>query len=104
MSIELEIRLARTEQKLDAVLAKLDSILSQKPSKPAYTTTEFAELTGKAAFTIRQHCNNGRLCGVKDDSGDWHIPHEELLRYQREGLRGGGPRKHFDRARLVAGK
>ena len=43
MSIELEIRLARTEQKLDAVLAKLDSILSQRPPKPAYTTTSLAK-------------------------------------------------------------
>ena len=56
-----------------------------------YTTDEFARITGKAEATIREHCRYGRLKADRRRSGRgaypaWVLSHDELLRYQREGL------------------
>jgi hypothetical protein len=59
-----------------------------------YTTEEAARLLGKAEFTIREWCRLGRVRAEKRRSGrgafaSWVISHDELLRYQREGLLSG---------------
>jgi hypothetical protein len=56
-----------------------------------YSTDEFARLVAKAEFTVREWCRHGRIKAQKRLSGRgnspaWVISHEELLRYQREGL------------------
>jgi hypothetical protein len=50
-----------------------------------------ARLLGKAEFTVREWCLLGRIRAEKRQSGRgafpaWVIAHEELLRYQKEGL------------------
>lgn len=60
-------------------------LLRTRP-KGGYTVKEFGEIVGLATATVREHCRSGRLNGVKGREGDWHLPHDELLRYQREGL------------------
>jgi predicted site-specific integrase-resolvase len=50
-----------------------------------------ADILGKARFTVREWCRHGRVRCRKKNNGrgrhpEWVIPHEELLRIQREGL------------------
>ena len=56
-----------------------------------YTTAETAQLLGKAEFTVREWARQGRVRASKRLSGrgafpSWVIAHEEILRYQKEGL------------------
>jgi Helix-turn-helix domain len=56
-----------------------------------YTTAQFARLVGKAEFTVREWARLGRIKAEKRRSGRgafaaWVISHQELQRYQREGL------------------
>lgn len=80
----IQDRLARIEQQLTA-------LLERSTSKEYYEIEEFARLVGKAPFTVREWARLGRIHGLKKGSGrgkhqSWAIPHDELLRYQREGL------------------
>ena len=81
---DLEERLARIEQ-------MLLTLIEQKTVKEWYTTAEVAKLLGKAEFTVREWCRLGRIHAEKWQSGRgphaaWVVSHDELLRYQREGL------------------
>ena len=90
---EIITRLGRIEMQLAEVR---DLLASQKTLKDWYTTEEFAALVGKAEFTTREWCRLGRIWAEKRRSGRgkhcaWVISHDELIRYQREGLL---PAKH----------
>ena len=68
-----------------------DLLLSQRTVKDYYTTAEVGAILGKAEFTVREWCRNGRVHGQKQGSGRgkhqaWVISHAELQRFQREGL------------------
>jgi hypothetical protein len=81
---ELQTRLERIEQMLTA-------LIQRQAVKEWYTTEEFARLVGKADFTVREWCRMGRIRAAKRGSGRgpfaaWVVAHDELLRYQREGL------------------
>jgi hypothetical protein len=85
-----EITTGITEQ-LNRIESKLDEILRQRTVKDFYTTEEAAVLVGKAEFTVREWCRNGRINAQKRMSGRgahpaWVISHSELQRYQKEGL------------------
>ena len=74
-------------EKIEAMLV----LLVQRQQREWYTTDQFAQLVGKAEFTVREWCRRGRLKAEKRMSGrgahaSWTICHEELQRYQREGL------------------
>jgi hypothetical protein len=56
-----------------------------------YSTEEAAALLGKAAYTVREWCRQGRVHAEKHQSGrgaftSWTVSHEEILRIRREGL------------------
>jgi len=56
-----------------------------------YSVEELSRILGRAEFTVREWCRHGRISAEKKESGggaypSWAIAHEELLRYQREGL------------------
>jgi len=78
-------------ERLDRIETALASLLHQRTVKDWYTTEEFAQIVGKAEFTCREWCRHGRIHAKKRKSGrgkfcSWAISHDELLRYQREGL------------------
>jgi len=78
-------------ERLDKVESLLSELLRQRTVKEWYTTDEVAEIVGKAEFTVREWCRLGRIRAEKRRSGRgafpaWVISHQELLRYQRDGL------------------
>jgi len=84
---------------LDERLARIECLLAvlleRQTVKDFYEIEEFAKLVGKSCFTCREWCRNGRILALKKQSGRgahfaWVISHDELLRYQREGLRRTG--------------
>jgi hypothetical protein len=82
--MSIDDRLARIE----AILA---SLVERERIKEFYTTDEFASQVGKQEFTVREWARLGRVHAQKRRSGrgafaSWVISHQELLRYQREGL------------------
>ncbi len=78
-------------ERLERIEAVLGELLRQRTVKEFYTTADIATLLGKAEFTVREWCRHGRIHAEKRLSGrgafpSWVVSHEELLRYQREGL------------------
>jgi hypothetical protein len=79
------------DRRLDRIEGLLFSLVGRPPGKDWYSTDEFACLVGKAEFTVREWCRRGRISARKQQSGrglhfSWVVAHEELLRYQRDGL------------------
>ena len=83
------------EERLEERGAMLVVLLVERQQvREWYTTDEFARAVGKAEFTIREYCRPQRLRAEKRHSGrgahaSWVISHEELQRYQREGIVAG---------------
>jgi hypothetical protein len=80
------------EERLGRIESLLAALVDRQTIKDWYTTEEFARLVGKAEFTVREWARLGRIKAEKRMSGrgafaSWVISHDELLRYQREGLR-----------------
>jgi hypothetical protein len=78
-------------QRLDRIESALAELLRQRTIKDYYEIEEFAEIVGKAPFTCREWARLGRIQADKKNSGRgphtrWAVSHQELLRYQREGL------------------
>lgn len=76
-------------------LERIEKLLSQIIEKPTqrdyYSTSEVAEILGKAEFTVREWCRLGRIMAEKRRTGrgrskEWMISHEELNRIRNEGL------------------
>jgi hypothetical protein len=92
------VTLAEMLRRLDEIVLRQDEIqtslallVSQRAVKDWYDTAEAAELLGKAEFTVREWCREGRVHAEKKGSGRgkhqaWVISHQELQRIQREGL------------------
>ncbi len=79
------------DERLDRIESLLASLVERQTIKDWYPTEEFARLVGKAEFTVREWARLGRIKAEKRKSGRgafaaWVISHDELLRYQREGL------------------
>ena len=79
------------EQRLDKIESLLTSLVERQSVKNHYEVEEFARLVGKAPFTVREWARLGRIKADKRMSGrgafaSWVISHDEMLRYQREGL------------------
>ncbi|HEY7326452.1 MAG TPA: helix-turn-helix domain-containing protein [Gemmataceae bacterium] len=79
------------EERLERIEAMLSALVERQTVRDWYSTEQFAQLVGKSEFTIRECCRLGRLKAEKRRSGRgahpaWVISHEELQRFQREGL------------------
>jgi Helix-turn-helix domain len=78
-------------KKLERMEAMLDVLLERQLVREWYSVEEFSRIVGRAEFTVRAWCRMGRITAQKRLSGRgafsaWVISHEELLRYQRQGL------------------
>jgi hypothetical protein len=79
------------EERLERIEAKLLMLCERQQIRDWYSVEEFARLVGRTEFTCREWCRHGRIHAKKKVSGRgahaaWAISHEELQRYQREGL------------------
>lgn len=77
--------------RLEKIEATLMLLADKQIAKQWYATNEVARILGKAEFTVREWCRLGRIRAEKRNSGRgafpaWVISHDELQRYQREGL------------------
>ena len=78
-------------ERIRALEDAIHFLVDQRTVKEWYSTADFAKLLDKAEFTVREWCRLGRIRAEKRLSGRgafpaWCISHQELLRYQREGL------------------
>ena len=81
---ELLARLVRTE-------GLLEDLIGKEASKEFYSTSEVAEILGRAEFTVREWCRHGRILAEKRPCGrgrskEWIISHDEVQRIRNEGL------------------
>ncbi len=79
------------EERLEKIEAMLAVLVGRQQAREWYSVEEFARIVGRAEFTCREWCRHGRLRAEKRLSGRgafpaWCISHQEMLRYQREGL------------------
>jgi hypothetical protein len=79
------------DDRLGRIETLLQQLLNRAAVKSHYTVEEFARMTGRAPFTVRQWANLGRITAEKSltrcgSCSQWSISHEEYLRYQRFGL------------------
>jgi hypothetical protein len=76
-------------EELQSATKKLIEHADLTAERAWYTTAQFGAIVGRVEWTVRKHCRNGRLNGVKVGGrgvhGEWRLSHEELLRFQREG-------------------
>jgi hypothetical protein len=82
-------RAGSIEERLEKIEGLLAAMLERQQVLDWYSTEQFARRVGKAEFTVREWARLGR---IKRKSGRgaytaWVMSHEELLQYQREGLR-----------------
>ncbi|HWG47467.1 MAG TPA: helix-turn-helix domain-containing protein [Gemmataceae bacterium] len=66
-------------------------LVERQTVRDFYTVEEFAKIVGRAEYTCREWCRQGRISAKKlshgrGNEGEWRVSHEELLRYQKEGL------------------
>jgi hypothetical protein len=79
------------EERLDKIESLLVSLIERERIREYYSVEEFARIVDRAPFTVREWARHGRLNTVRKESGrgahkSYGISHEELLRFQREGL------------------
>ena len=91
VSPEQEKGTISTDQRLERIETMVTAIDKKQTVQEWYTIEEFAELVGKAEFTVREWCRNGRIHAKKAQSGrgpnkSWVISHDEWIRYQRDNL------------------
>lgn len=79
------------EERLEKIEAMLGVLIERQMVRDFYTVEEFARIVGRAEYTCREWCRQGRIAANKlphgrGNEGEWRVSHEELLRYQKEGL------------------
>ena len=79
------------DERLERIESMLAMLVERQQVREWYTIEQFAALVGKACFTCREWARLGRIHADKRSSGrgayaSWVVSHDELLRYQRQGL------------------
>jgi hypothetical protein len=71
---------------LKRIDASMTALLEQQVAKEWYTTSEVADILGKAEYTVREWCRKGQVQASKAHNGrGWLIAHEHLVRLRNEG-------------------
>lgn len=78
------------EERLSRIEAMI-VVLVERERREWYSVEQFSRIVGRSDFTVREWCRLGRIWAQKKLNGrgahsSWAISHEELQRYQREGL------------------
>ena len=78
-------------ERLNRIEMALESLLRERTPKDWYSTAEVAQLLGKAEYTVREWCRQGRVHATKKPysrgaHSEWLISHAELIRVQNQGL------------------
>jgi hypothetical protein len=71
-------------------IERIETRLALSVEKESYTVEEAAERLDRKPWTVRQWCNKLQVNGAykvhgKGRTGEWRIPHEELVRLQNRG-------------------
>jgi hypothetical protein len=79
------------EERLEKLENLLLSLVDREQPKEWYSVEEFARIVGRAEFTVRSWCRQGRILARKKESGRgghtaWAISNEALQQYRRDGL------------------
>jgi len=61
-------------ERLERIEATLALLVRERTAKEWYTTEEVARIVGKAEFTVREWCRNGRIRAEKRISGRGGLP------------------------------
>jgi hypothetical protein len=80
------------EERLENIESMLVMLVERQQVREWYSVEEFSRIVGRAEFTCREWARHGRIYAEKKGSGrgahaSWAIPHVEVQRFQREGLR-----------------
>ncbi|HEY7424867.1 MAG TPA: helix-turn-helix domain-containing protein [Gemmataceae bacterium] len=89
--VDLTGKVDQANRQLATVAQALSELLQVRTAKDYYTTAEVAKVLGKAEYTVREWCRQGRIRGRKKacgrgKGGEWLVSHEELTRIRNEGL------------------
>jgi len=79
------------DERLEKIEALLLALVERQQVREFYEIEEFARLVGREPFTGHEWARHGRIRAEKKLSGRgaharWVVSHDEVLRYQREGL------------------
>lgn len=79
------------EERLERIESMLIVLVERHQPQEWYAVDAFSKIVGRSEFTVREWARLGRIAARKQGSGRgahtaWAISHEELQRYQREGL------------------
>jgi transposase len=90
------------EERLERIESMLAVLVERQQAREWYSVEQFARLVGRSEFTVREWARKGRILAAKKGSGRgahqaWAISNDELLRFQREGLR---PESHDEFSRV----
>ena len=85
-------QMAARMERIESVLMELHELVTSRQTiKESYTTQEVAKILGRKPYTVREWCRLQRIKAEKTMCGrgseiEWRVSHEELVRYQNEGL------------------
>ncbi len=78
-------------ERLSRIEGVLQSLVRERTPKEWYSTADVATVLGKAEYTVREWCRQGRVRATKKQYArgvhcEWLISHAELTRVRNEGL------------------
>jgi hypothetical protein len=87
----LENKTQEACERLSKIQGNLTALVQRHTVKEFYSTDDLCRMFGKAPYTVREWCRLGRIRAKKVPASrggelEWRIPHEELVRFQNEGL------------------